>query len=348
MTAIPALDGLRACSILLVLATHMLPLGFNEWMLNETTGLMGMSLFFALSGFLVTRTLMQDTIIAFMVRRLARVLPLAYLFLLFVAVLFGQRPEGIFAGLAFILNYRPDLMLPVTEHLWSLCVELHFYFAVACIVAIRRSALWLVWPACIAITALRVAEGAHASILTHLRVDEILVGACVATLSRATIAMNAPTALSLWGAGFIAWIVTSHPLGGDAQYFRPYAAGALLFATLYLPAGRVLSVLESRPLKYIATISYALYVVHPLTTYGWFNSGTVWERYLLKRPLSFAMTFGAAHLSTFFWERWWNEAARRRLRTGSWQRTRDNAESTHLPHQGPLTGVPVQGPAERV
>ena len=39
------LDGLRAISIVLVLATHMLPLGPKSLRLNETAGAMGMSLF---------------------------------------------------------------------------------------------------------------------------------------------------------------------------------------------------------------------------------------------------------------------------------------------------------------
>jgi hypothetical protein len=47
---LPVLDGLRAISILLVLATHMLPIGPKVLRLNETAGAMGMSLFFSLFG----------------------------------------------------------------------------------------------------------------------------------------------------------------------------------------------------------------------------------------------------------------------------------------------------------
>ena len=54
---LPALDGLRAISILLVLAAHMLPLGPKILGLNFTAGAMGMSLFFALSGFLIASAL---------------------------------------------------------------------------------------------------------------------------------------------------------------------------------------------------------------------------------------------------------------------------------------------------
>jgi peptidoglycan/LPS O-acetylase OafA/YrhL len=68
--------------------------------------------------------------------------------------------------------------------------------------------------------------------------------------------------------------------------------------------------LASRPLRYIATISYALYVIHPATVHGWMNEGGTLTRYLLKRPMSFALTFILAHLSTFYWESRWQAAAK--------------------------------------
>jgi peptidoglycan/LPS O-acetylase OafA/YrhL len=76
---LPILDGLRAISILLVLAAHMLPLGPKVIALNSTAGAMGMSLFFALSGFLIASTLIHNADIReFLVRRLTRIVPLAY------------------------------------------------------------------------------------------------------------------------------------------------------------------------------------------------------------------------------------------------------------------------------
>ena len=54
---IPLLDGWRATSILLVLGSHLLPLGPKVLGLNEAAGAMGMALFFTLSGFLITQFL---------------------------------------------------------------------------------------------------------------------------------------------------------------------------------------------------------------------------------------------------------------------------------------------------
>ena len=65
-----ALDGWRGLSILLVLAAHLLPLGPKPWKLNYSAGILGMALFFTLSGFLITRALLREqNVAAFLIRR---------------------------------------------------------------------------------------------------------------------------------------------------------------------------------------------------------------------------------------------------------------------------------------
>jgi peptidoglycan/LPS O-acetylase OafA/YrhL len=309
---IPALDGLRAISILLVLATHLLPLGPKAWNLNSTAGAMGMSLFFALSGFLIVRSLEKSSVPDFIIRRMARLLPLAWLYVGVVFVIYPMSTAGLLAGLGFYLNYRPDLILLQTEHLWSLGVEVHFYAAAALLMLIHRKAVLLVWALCVAVTSLRIAEGAHLSIVTHLRVDEILAGACVATLSRTGLARWSGSA-HVWWLALVAWCLASHPASGWLQFLRPYVTAWLLIVTLNLPASALRSALSARGPRYIATISYALYVIHPLTAHGWWSAGTLMDKYLIKRPLSIVITFVLAHLSTFHWERFWIKAAQRWL-----------------------------------
>lgn len=72
--------------------------------------------------------------------------------------------------------------------------------------------------------------------------------------------------------------------------------------TISRPNMVIRPLLESRPFAYVARISYALYVIHMFALQGWFSEGGKLIKYL-KRPISLAITFALAHLSTFAFER---------------------------------------------
>lgn len=310
---LPVLDGLRAISILLVLAAHMLPLGPKFLQLNDTAGAMGMSLFFALSGFLITTTLLDNSdIIEFIVKRLVRILPLAYAYTFVVFTFVEFDPKAAFWTSTFLINYFTRYIVDgLNNHFWSLCVEMQFYAAIALVVLLwGKRALWIVWPACAAVTATRIGEGAYIAIQTHLRVDEILSGACVATLYQDSWQGRIKPPMILTTAVLL-WFLSGNPYTVWFQFMRPYATALLLAATLCQGGTWVANFLSARPMRYIAAVSYALYVIHPLTVHGWFNQGSLTDRYLLKRPISFIMTFVGAHVSTFYWEKRWMQAARK-------------------------------------
>ena len=82
---------------------------------------------------------------------------------------------------------------------------------------------------------------------------------------------------------------------------RGLFAACLVGRTLFEPDPARFGWLKGRVLRYIAEVSYALYVIHPATVHGWFDSGPKLVRYS-KRILSFALTFGLAHLSRFHFE----------------------------------------------
>ena len=307
------LDGLRAISILLVLATHMLPLGPKSLRLNETTGAMGMSLFFSLSGFLIISSLIQnDDVAEFLVKRTTRILPLAYAYALLVFTFIHFNPESALWTASLVENYFTTHLNVYNSHFWSLCVEFQFYVFIAVVVLVAGpKGLWIVWPACLVVTAMRIDQGAYINIETHLRVDEILAGGCVAMLQHRYRFdqhryLNAAVVLAA-----VVWFASSSPFTGWVQYLRPYASAALLAAVLCHRKTYLAAFLSSGPMRYIASISYALYVIHHATYQEWFDQGTTFERYVLKRPISFALTFGLAHLSTFYWERPWLDVGRK-------------------------------------
>ncbi len=58
---------------------------------------------------------------------------------------------------------------------------------------------------------------------------------------------------------------------------------------------------KSRILGYIATISFALYVIHGSLRHTWLGTGDTLEKYA-KRPILLGLTFALAHISTFSME----------------------------------------------
>ena len=298
------LDGWRAISILLVLATHMLPLGPKRFALNFMAGQMGMALFFTLSGFLITHQLdRRKNVAAFLVRRTFRILPLAYLAIFFAAWLNDASATHVLNNLAFLENYRHGFMIGDLTHFWSLCVEMHFYLFVSFLIWVAPARglmlLPIVW---LTFAGVRLALGPTGAIETHLRVDEILSG-CMLALAHLgklgewprKIMTRTPFAL------LVALLcVTSYEVEWRVQVLRGLVATSLIGHTLFADSERY-RWLGSKPLRYLAEVSYALYVIHPLTLHGWLGQGDVIVRYT-KRVVCFAITFAAAHVSTFYFE----------------------------------------------
>jgi peptidoglycan/LPS O-acetylase OafA/YrhL len=300
----PALDGYRAASILLVLSGHLLALGPKPWRLNEAVAALGMTMFFSLSGFLIATQLLSDQNVGrFLTRRLSRILPLllVYTFVIYV-VLYYEPVKMVFTDL-FVVNYLQRYLDGENGHLWSLCVEMHFYLAIALAVACAgRKAVFLVWPACFAITAIRIYSGAEISILTHLRVDEILVGACLATASHYWSRFR--ISQLLFCAAFVLTLLSCSPFTGPLQYARPYLTALLLIAAANQDPRSIFGgMLYSKIARYIANTSFALYVIHPAFTHGWFEATSIFDKYAIKRPIGIGLTFVLAHISTFYFER---------------------------------------------
>jgi len=308
------LDGWRGLSILLVLASHLLPLGPKDWQLNVAAGPMGMALFFTLSGFLITRFLLTHASVPdFLIRRSFRILPLAWVALAVTLPSSGAPASDYLPNFLFYANLPPQHLNDIASHFWSLCVEMQFYVGIALVVALLgRRGLYLLPVICIAVTLHRVSAGALVDIVTWRRVDEILAGGSLALIhagklgdrpSRLLARMNAYVLLVLLA-------LASHPATGFLNYLRPYMAAALVGVTLFNPPARLGSMLRHRALAYIAEVSFALYVIHHLLIYTWLGEGDRWVKYL-KRPLLFAATFALAHVSTFYFEKRWVDLGRR-------------------------------------
>lgn len=314
--AFPQLDGWRGLSILLVLAGHLLPLGPKNLHLNAATAAAGMSIFFTLSGFLITRTLLQRTEPGeFFIRRFSRIIPLAYLYLLIVLPIYHANATSWLAHFGFYANIHHSSLVPLTGHLWSLCVEMQFYIAIGLIAWLgkRRAIVVCVPVLLLAATACRLYFGGFATIETYRRVDEILTGACLSLAYSGQLGTTLPRIIGRLPISLIslATFTASHEYsGGIMNASRGYFTALMVGRTLFDTQCDVSRALANKQLRYIATISYALYVLHPLVFAGWMGSGTKVVVYVLKRPLGFVILCFLAHLSSFYYEKRWTDWAR--------------------------------------
>lgn len=212
---VPGLDGLRGVSILLVVASH---LGMGM----VVPGGLGVTVFFFISGLLITRQLLAEQGAAgsirlglFYARRLLRLYPPLILMVAIGGALFAWLGgpvvwRQVLSALFYFYNYAPMVFgwygTPLGNSpfdvLWSLAVEEHFYLVfplLALVFGRNRNRFVLVMAGCV--TAVLVwrwyligacAHGAEACLAvssqqrieagTDTRLDSILYGALLATL----------------------------------------------------------------------------------------------------------------------------------------------------------------------
>ncbi|MDP2246671.1 MAG: acyltransferase, partial [Nitrosomonadales bacterium] len=289
-------------------AAHLLPLGPKVFELNVAAGLFGMVLFFILSGFLITHFLLnRPNVLDFLIRRLFRILPLVWLYMALVFMVYPVSEGTWWAHMLFFANYPPKPLIAATDHLWSICVEMHFYIAIALLVAMfKRRGLMILPVLCIGFTFLRIVYDVPFSVITHFRVDEILAGAVLALIYNNKLGSTMRDFLAN-GSTLVLMpllVITCIPDSGPLNYLRPYVAASLIGVTLFKQESRLGELLNNRVLIYIASISYALYVIHMFLMTTWLGGGDLFEKYA-KRPLLFLILFVSAHISTFYYERRW-------------------------------------------
>jgi len=157
---LPPLDGLRAVAILLVLLTHIslhLPglafaAGQSEWTRPLTNGVIGVDLFFVLSGFLVggavLRSIAADrfSFRTFYLRRFFRILPAYFTVILALGVIRYGWPETgavppfalsrVIPNVLLLTDYWPaEIGVPS----WSLSIEEHFYLLIPLLLLFARN-----------------------------------------------------------------------------------------------------------------------------------------------------------------------------------------------------------------
>jgi peptidoglycan/LPS O-acetylase OafA/YrhL len=260
----PGLDGLRGIAILLVLGWHLRLPGFMDG------GLVGVTMFFVLSGYLITGTLLADSaLIPFYIRRAARLLPALILVLVTVAATalvtgaWNDVALGLGVSSLYIANFAYAFGWPIEPfgHMWSLATEEQFYliWPFVVLLAPRRLALIAIGgiAVCAVLRALSAPDNASLWMTLHLpltRADALMVGCAIRVIP----VRRPPAWLTALAALFLMVVVVA---GIDAQLsirflLLPIAVAAAI-VVLREPAW-----LAFGPLVATGRISYGLYLWH--------------------------------------------------------------------------------------
>ena len=332
----PALDGVRAVAVTLVVLFH---LGLG-WM---PAGYLGVSVFFTLSGYLITSLLLADFAGAgrvsfgrFYARRARRLLPASLLVLAAVAVtswlgefdLVPHLRSDLLGALFQVFNWvqlvggssygtlfsESAAFTSPLAHYWSLAVEEQFYLLwpvvlVALLRRCRRLLRVVVALAAVFVVAAPIigavwgADAAYWS--TPARLPELLIGAVAGVWLHGRTAAAAwwrwlvPAALSIVVACSMLFPSDAGP--AFSGWLAPFAlVSAALVVGLQAPS-RIRRVLSARPLVAVGKVSYGLYLVHwpafvLLRQHGW--DTTSWGGAAVAVGITAAITL----LSYFVWE----------------------------------------------
>lgn len=291
---LPTLDGWRGIAIGVVLTGHstvsLLPRFVDENHLPiYLRAELGVNLFFALSGFLITLLIQRDKdgghwLTRFWTRRVFRIVPTCWFFLL---VMLGLTMAGLAAvpssvladGFGFRMNiserWNDPGAYPVA-HLWSLGLEMQFYVVwPLCLAVTRRKYVCLMALLFLGICALwryydyrhttfadTLFEGAAYYWRPDIRLDSFVGGCLAAGLSErfgAVLLRRYYPALLIpvLGVCYLACAMYAPPL---TLSLEPALLGLLILGTLIHCESRFALWLEWAPLKWLGRVSFSLYI----------------------------------------------------------------------------------------
>jgi peptidoglycan/LPS O-acetylase OafA/YrhL len=291
---LPSLDGLRALSISLVIVAHF---GLD----HIVPGGFGVTVFFFISGFIITRLLLaeyaanQNVLLGrFYARRFLRLAPalLTYIAVSTVFVWFVSNKFSM-VELASALFYAANYYNIFTGYqepgqyviLWSLAVEEHYYIVYPLLVAAlfasqRRAlvvlgslvALVLIWRIYL-VYGMHVYDTNHARIYmgTDTRIDSIIYGAILAIAmavdrkGRLIALFSRPAILGIAISGLLATFLYRDPLFRETLRYsvQGIVLIPLICSLVFAPQLLIIRGFFELPwLVYVGKLSYSLYLYH--------------------------------------------------------------------------------------
>lgn len=333
-----SLDGLRALSIIAVLWHHS---NGPEAFEILKRGQMGVYLFFAVSGFLITTLLLRErseqgyiSIKNFFIRRSLRIFPLYYavilLYVVAVMALEGDSAAGkeFFSNLPYFLTYTTNWFVDYREGVrtifyfsWSLATEEQFYLVFPWLLAltgVRFTSVALVFV--FVGVYLTHSNGLYGAIPGGSFLEAVIwnIAPCITLGALAAIALHSrrgfDIAKPIFGhkLGFpvvlcIVLLLMCIPRGGVLQEYLVYSSLVALVISAVIREDHGLSSAMRKPwVVRIGVISYGIYLLHMLC----FNAtDLLWRltdlpQWVGRMTLGVMLTVVAAEISYRTFESW--------------------------------------------
>ena len=331
------LNGIRAIAVIGVLFSHItldLELfGLNPFVLGQTAdgkpkgwllAGFGVSMFFALSGFLITYLLLREketgriNIKKFYLRRIFRIWPIYYLYLaiclvMYVATGFFTITNSVFFYIFYAAN-APLIIgtsLPLLGHYWSLGVEEQFYLFWPWITKLSQK--WLVWITLgliVFLFGLKVFlhiffPNSILEVIIHVtRFHCMLVGALFAILYYQSNSLFLRITTHKFSQAIV-WLIMVVIVANKFHLFSIVDNEIVAVVTAVMIMGQItqngLISLENNVFDFLGKISYGIYVIHPLIIFG---LGFIIRKLTMPQTMKYLLVYALIPLLVILLAHW--------------------------------------------
>jgi peptidoglycan/LPS O-acetylase OafA/YrhL len=327
------LNGLRAIAAISVVIQHVELPGLQfSYLWPQFIGNYAVTVFFTLSGFLITLLLLKEkdkteiSIRKFYIRRMLRIWPLYFLYLVIVVTVFylpgAEKLTGILPYYLLFAANIPNIMsmpLPLLRHYWSLGAEEQFYLFWPWLIKKSKNNFKSILLFIILIFVLKAA--AHlisikyhtvifVNILDYTRFECMAIGAMGACL------YLQKNKIFLWITAnrfteIICWLYLCLTVYHGHIRMVNHDTVSLVTVCLIVNINfnkRAFINLDNRVFNFLGRISYGIYIIHPLIMYAlkqllpMLNMPGIWEQVFFSFTV-LLLTICVSWLSYHFFEK---------------------------------------------
>ncbi len=291
------LNGLRAIAAISILISHVSQKeysNFSNSIIPIKTGFDGVTLFFVLSGFLITYLLLNEhqksniDVKKFYVRRILRIWPLYYLIIaltLLICYLYHDKSEVFSNSILYYLFFTANIPFALAQglhllmHFWSISVEEQFYAFWPWFIKIFKNKL-LISIICLLLFLFSIKlltrfflgkEDFFYKIIVVTRFHCMLLGSIAAVIYF----QNFHKILNFMTNKFVQiffWLLFLSLTFNFLKIPAIINAEITSIISVFIIIGQVENndfkfSLETKTLNYLGEISYGIYVIHPLVIY---------------------------------------------------------------------------------